>query len=110
MDTITKKYKVGKTMKEKINTSIYKSEQIMEEEISEEKLKLLMANEETIRPKLSAVINLVKNFLNLWEDTTEINNLLTDGVNFEITYKEGTLELCESIQKRKTNTEQSKIK
>lgn len=32
----------------------------MKKEISEEKLKLLMANEETTRPKLSAVTNLVK--------------------------------------------------
>ena len=110
MDTITKKYKVGKIIKEKINVSIDKSEQIMKEEIIEEKLNLLVANEETIRSKLSAVTNLVEKFLNLWEDPTEINNLLTDGVNFEITYKEGTLELYEFIQKRKTKTEQSKIK
>ena len=37
-------------MKEIINTSMDKSEQIMKKEINEKKLNLLMANEETIRP------------------------------------------------------------
>ena len=42
-------------MKEIKNTSVDKSEKIMKEEINKEKLNLLMANEETIRPKLNAV-------------------------------------------------------
>ena len=41
-------------MKEIINTSMDKSEQLMKEEIKPEKLNLLMVNEETIRPTFNA--------------------------------------------------------
>ena len=55
MYNITKKLNIEKIMKEIKNTSVDKSEKIMKEEINKEKLNLLMANEETIRPKLNAV-------------------------------------------------------
>lgn len=55
MYNITKKLNIEKIMKEIKNTSVEKSEKIMKEEINKEKLNLLMANEETIRPKLNAV-------------------------------------------------------
>ena len=55
MYNITKKLNIEKIMKEIKNTSVEKSEKIMKEEINKEKLNLLMANEETIRPKLTAV-------------------------------------------------------
>ena len=55
MYNITKKLNIEKIMKEIKNNSVEKSEKIMKEEINKEKLNLLMANEETIRPKLNAV-------------------------------------------------------
>ena len=46
------------------------------EEINEEKLNLLMANEETIRRKVNTAKSLEEEILNLKEDPTETENTL----------------------------------
>ena len=101
-EKINKKFELRKILKDVVNKNITDSEELMKQEIDEEKTNLLLSYQETIKTKLMVIKNLENELLDLKITTEDMTNIISDGTDYEIHCKAKLNNLDKFLKKKDT--------